>query len=587
MALDACFLQFAAEELSEILCGELIDKIYQPSKDEILLHLRGKGKHRLMISSSPNSARIHLTEKSVENPKVPPAFCMVLRKHLMGARLLKVYTPAFERVIFLEFEGKNDFFEPEKKILLLEIMGRTSNIILINDERKIINAIKHVDFTMTRGREILPGLPYEMPTPQQKIPFIEAAETDRERLFATPEARVSDAVMDTYAGISPVVVRQICYNALFSVDKRVCELSTPQKDRLIQSVLDTCKRVKERKFEGCLIKRRDNGKMTDFSFLPLTQYETGAEQIPFESTGELLEEYYTKAADAWRMKQKAMDLSNFLTRTAARISRTSTVREKELKDSESAEKYRIYGELIQANLYQMKKGERVLKAQNYYEEGMPEVSIPLQPDRSPVQNAQGYFKKYSKAKNGQRIIAELIEQDKKELEYLTSVFVSLCDAESEEDLEQIRAELVEGRYLKPRSLKSKKPNLAKPREFITDDGYTVYVGKSNLQNDYLTVRLSRKNDIWLHTKGVHGSHALLVTKGQSLEEIPDTALLQAASLAAFYSKGKESSKVEVDYCPVQNVKKPTGAKPGMVIYEKYYTMLIEPDEALAERIRVK
>ena len=587
MALDACFLQFAAMELNNTLSGELVDKIYQPSKDEILLHLRGKGKHRLMISSSPNSARIHLTEKNVENPKVPPAFCMVLRKHLMGARLLQVYTPAFERVIFLEFEGKNDFFEPEKKILLLEIMGRTSNIILINDANKIINSIKHVDFTMTRGREILPGLTYEMPPLQDKIPFVNASKEDGARLFSIPEKKVNDALMDTYAGISPVVARQICHDALFTCDKRICELSTPQKVKLTDSILDVCRRVKEFCFEGCLIKRRDNGKMTDFSFLPLTQYDSAAEQLHFDSTSALLEEYYTKAADTWRMKQKAMDLSNFLTRTAARISRTGAVREKELRDSDNAEKYRIYGELIQANLYRMQKGDRVLKAQNFYEADLPEITIPLQPERSPVQNAQNYFKKYSKAKNGQRIIRELLEQDKKELEYLTSVFVSLCDAESEEDLEQIRTELVEGHYLKPRSLKSKKPNLSHPREFLTDDGYTVYVGKSNLQNDYLTVRLSRKNDIWLHTKGVHGSHALLVTKGQTLDEIPDTALLQAAALAAFYSKGKESSKVEVDYCPVQNVKKPAGGKPGMVVYDKYYTLLIEPDGALAERIRVK
>lgn len=587
MALDACFLQFTAEELNTLLSGEIIDKIYQPSKDEIILHLRGKGKHRLMVSSSPNSARIHLTQRSVENPKTPPAFCMVLRKHLMGARLLRVYTPTFERVIFLEFEGKNDFFEPEKKILLLEIMGRTSNIILIDAKRKIINAIKHVDFTMTRGREILPGLPYEMPPVQNKIPFIEASLQDIQRLFAAPEVKVCDAVMDTYAGISPVVARQLCHLALFSTDKRICQLSTPQKDKLMEGILATKDRVKDRRFEGCLIRRKDTGKMTEFSFFPLSQYQDGADMMAFENTSELLEEYYTKAADAWRMKQKAMDLSNFLTRTAARISRTNAVREKELKDSDNAEKYRIYGELIQANLYQLKKGDRLLRAQNFYEEDMPEISIPLQPEKSPVQNAQNYFKKYSKAKNAQRIIAELIEQDKKELEYLTSIFINLCDAESEEDLEQIRAELVEGRYLKPRSLKSKKPNLAKPREFITDDGYTVFVGKSNLQNDYLTVRLSRKNDIWLHTKGVHGSHTLLVTGGQTLEEIPDTALLQAASLAAFYSKGKESSKVEVDYCPVQNVKKIAGAKPGMVIYDKYYTLLIEPDETLAERIRVK
>ncbi len=585
MALDACFLQFITHDLQHLV-GAQVDKVYQPSRDEILLHLRGKEKGRLMISSSPNSARIHLTGRSVENPKVPPAFCMVLRKHLQGARIRKIYTPAFERVIFLEFEGKNDFFEPETKILLLEIMGRTSNIILLDETHRIINAIKQVDFTMTRGREILPGLRYELPPAQDKIPFLQAEEGDKERLFAKSEARLSDAVMDTYAGISPVVAREICYSALGSFDKRISELSTPQKNKLMERILQVRAQVADTRWQGQLICRRENGKHVDFSFLPLTQYGSEGVVKVCENTHELLEEYYTKAADAWRMKQKAMDLSNFLTRTAARIRRTMTVRQKELADSENAEKYRIYGELIQANLYRITKGDRVLKAENYYEEDLPLISIPLQPDRSPVQNSQNYFKKYAKAKNAQKIIARLIEQDEKELEYLDSVFTVLCDAECEEDLEQIRAELVEGGYLKARAYKgTKKPNLSRPREFITDDGYTVFVGKSNLQNDYITVRLSRKNDIWMHTKGIHGSHTLLVTGGQTLEELPDRTVLQAAALCAFFSKGKESSKVEVDYCPVQNVKKPTGAKPGMVIYDKYYTLLVEPDGKLAERIR--
>ncbi len=587
MALDACFLQFAARQLQSTVSGTLVEKVYQPSKDEILLHLRGREKLRLMISSSPNSARIHLTEQAVENPKTPPAFCMVLRKHLTGARLLNVYTPRFDRVIFLEFEGKNDFLEPEKKILLLEIMGRTSNIILISDTYKIINSIKHVDFTMTRGREILPGLTYEFPAAQDKIEFINADERDAKRLFAAPEVTVSDAVMNTYAGISPVVVREICHRALGTTDKRISELSTPQKQKLLGEILKTKELVVSGNFNGCLVRRKDNGKMTDFSFLELTQYQGKLEQQDFTTADELLENYYTKAAAAWRIKQKAQDLSNFLTRSEARITRTMKVRLKELEDSEQSDKYRIYGELIQANLYRLSKGETVLRTQNFYSENLEEIAVPLKPDKTPVQNAQNYFKKYTKAKNGRRIIAELIENDKKELEYLTSVFVALCDAENEEDIEQIRAELVEGRYLKPRSLKAKKPSLSHPRKFITDDGYTVYVGKSNLQNDYITVRLSRKNDIWLHTKDVHGSHTLLVTGGKTLEEIPDTALLQAASLCAFYSKAKDSSKVEVDYCPVQNVKKPVGAKPGMVVYDKYYTLLVSPDETLAERIRQK
>lgn len=586
MAFDAAFLQFAAKELEDKLSGAFVDKIYQPSKDEIMLSFRGRGKARLMISCSPGTARIHLTERAVENPKVPPNFCMVLRKHLLNARLKRVYTPAFERVIMLCFEGKNDFFEPVEKTLLLEIMGRTSNIILIDTENRIINSIKHVDLSMTRHRQILPGLKYELPPRQGKVDIIDA--TGDEPWDGAVEKELWSAIIDTYSGISPIVAREIAYRSVHAVDRRISELSTPAKQKVRAEIMAVREQIVNGDWQGCLIRQTDTEKVIDLCFMPITQYQSGVKIQSFTEPSALLEECYTRAADSHRIKQKASDLSDFLTRTAARIRRTKAVREKELSASEQADKYQMYGQLIQANLYQLKRGDKSLKTQNFYEADLPEITVPLRPELSPNQNAQQYFKKYAKAKNGRRIIAELIEKDKKELEYLDSVYVALCDAENEEDLEQIRAELVEGRYLKARSLKgSKAPGLSHPREFVTDDGFTVLVGKSNLQNDYLTVRLSRKNDIWMHTKGIHGSHALLVTHGKELNELPDNALLQAAAVCAYYSKGKESGKVEVDYCPVQNVHKPAGAKPGMVIYDHYYTLVTAPDEHLTERIRKK
>ncbi len=586
MALDAAFLTYIRRELDDTLSGAFVDKIYQPSRDEIILRFRGEGKHSLMLSCAPNAARAHLTDVSPENPKVPPNFCMVLRKHLGGARLKRVVCPAFERVLCLEFDAKNEFFEPVEKTLLLEILGRSANIILIDENHRIVNAVRYADLS-AHSREILPGLPYEMPPLQGKIPFLDASPVDP--LWDRPaDTELWAALMDTYAGICPLTAREICYRAVYATDKRIGDLSAPQKERVAADIAALVDTIRAGRWNGVMLRRRSDGKTLDFTFTPVRQYGAACYEIPQPSPSALLEEFYTKEADARRMRQRSDDLLNFLARTGARIKRTRSVRQKELENSKSADTFRVYGEIIQANLGAIRKGDRTLTAANFYDPALAEVSIPLAPDKSPIQNAAAYFKKYNKAKKGAGIIAELIRKDDEELAYLDSVFVALCDAETEEDIGQIRAELISCGYLKPRGGKDiRKPDLSGPRRFITDDGYTVLVGKNNLQNDHITVRLSRKGDIWMHTKDVHGSHTLLVTGGKALEDIPDNTLLQAASLCAFYSKAKNDGKVSVDYCPVGHVKKPAGARPGMVVYEGYYTVVVTPDEKLAERIRCK
>ena len=587
MALDAAFLTFLQKELNDTLAGAVTDKIYQPARDEIFLRFRGEGKHTLILSCAPGTARAHLTAASPENPKVPPAFCMVLRKHLTGARLERVYCPAFERVLFLEFDAKNEFFEPVRKILLLEILGRTANIILTDGDGRIIDAIRRTDLSTANARHVLPGLTYEMPSPRGKIPFIDASPDDP--LWDRPaDTELWAALMEVYSGISPIAAREICFRSVYATDKRLGDLSAPQRERVTADVLATVAALKEGDWRGVMLRRRSDGKMIDFSFTPVRQYGASCHEIPQPSPCALLEEFYTKEANERRLRRRSDDLVNFLSRTSARIRRTRGVRQKELENSKNAEQYRMMGEIVRAHLGDIRKGDRKLTAQNFFDPALRDITVPLAPDKTPVQNAETYFKKYKKAKKGALIIERLIRNDDAELEYLDSVFVALCDAENMEDIEEIRRELITGGYLKPRGKKGEKTvGASKPRRFVTDDGYTVLVGKNNLQNDYITVRLSRKNDIWMHTKQVHGSHTLLVTGGRPLSDIPDRTLLQAASLCAFYSKAKNDGKVDVDYCPVGHVKKPAGARPGMVVYDGYYTVTVVPDETLAERIRCK
>ncbi len=573
MALDACFLSYLTGEIHAITAGARVEKIYQPGKDEIILNLRSAGlRTRLLLCCSPNCARITLTEKEAENPAQPPLFCMVLRKHLVGAKLERVYLPQFERAVFLEFAAKNDFFEPVKKYLILEILGRSANLVLIDEAGKIIEAIRHVDFTAAGGRQMLPGLKYQPVIPQDKIPFNEASKDDLPAVTATDKPLWS-AIMDTYSGISPIVARELAHCSAGRFDAAAKELTPNQKSTLAALLDRTAVQLREGKAAPHAARERESGKWIDFSFLPITQYGDFAENLPYPSAVALIEDYYEKSAEVTRLKQKTRDVEQLLTRTAARIERTMRVREKELEEGKKADHYRICGELLQANLHRATTGMTEITVENYYDDCAP-FTIPLRADKSPQQNAQLYFKKYNKAKTSARVVADLIRKDKEDLSYLDSVYLALCDCESGADVDQIREELIRTGFSRNRKKNAAKPaSPSKPRKFISSTGRTILVGRNNVQNDLLTIKLSRKNDLWLHTKDVHSAHVLIVSDGA---EIDDQSILEAASICAYYSKGKDAPKVEVDYCPVSHVKKPNGARPGMVVYDGHYSVLVEP-----------
>lgn len=575
MSLDACFLKFLTKQLNTELSGSRVDKIYMPSRDETVFSLRGVQKKKLLINASTNAPRISITETDPENPAVPPTFCMVLRKHFMSARLKRVYMPDFERAAVFEFECKNDFFEPVDKNIIVELMGRSANLIVTDADGNIIDAIRRVDISSS-GRCVLPGVRYEKaPAQEGKTPF--DAAFDLTPVFSNPELTLENALMSNISGISPILSRELAYRAAGKSEMRIKQLGKSDFDKLtalcdsIRTAMDTGE------CNPTVIKRKDTGKLVDFCFMPVTHYGDFCEAIEFDSPAAAVEFFYSDSSKKARLDQKTRDLSNFIVRTSARISKTMEVRKKELEDSKRAEHYRLCGELINANLYRISKGETRLVAENYYD-NMKEITVPLKAELSPAQNAAAYFKKYTKAKNSAKILAELIQRDKAELSYLDSVFMALCDCETSAEAAEIRAELEAGGYLKRRS---KKKNLEKPtlpRKF-EKDGFTILVGRNNVQNDNVTVKLSRKNDIWLHTKSVHSSHVLICCGGITP---PDSVIEYAACLCAYYSKAKNDLKVEVDYCPVQNVKKPVGSKPGMAVYDVYNTIVVNPKKPESE-----
>ncbi len=571
MSLDACYLTYLTQEIGEATAGARVEKIYQPAKDELILHLRAPGaRFRLLFCCTPGCARMTLTEKDAENPAQPPLYCMVLRKHLIGARLERVYMPAFERAVFLEFTAKNDFFEPVKKYLIFEILGRTSNLMLIDENQRIIEAIRHIDLA-SGGRQVLPGLNYEPILPQDKTPFIEASAADLESLFAI-EKPLWNALMDQYSGISPIIARELAYQSAGRIDFPADALTPNQKNALREGLEQAALRLQEGRCVPTALREKESGKWIDFAFLPIGQYGSAAEATEYPSAIALIEDFYEKSAEDTRLKQKTRDVDQLITRTMARIERTMRVRQKELEEGKKADHYRICGELLQSNLHRAKTGMTAVTVENYYDNCAP-FTIPLRADKSPQQNAQLYFKKYNKAKTSSRVVAELIQKDREDLSYLESVYLALCDCESTADVDQIREELIRSGFSKNRRKNAPRAAASKPRQFRSSSGLSILVGRNNMQNDLLTVKLSRKDDLWLHTKGIHSAHVLIQSGGR---EIDDQAILEAAALCAWFSKGKNAPKVEVDYCPVSHVKKPNGARPGMVVYEGHYSVLVEP-----------
>ena len=578
MPLDAICLQGVVGELAPQLTGSRIEKIQQPARDQIILLLRGS--RRLFLNAGANQPRIHLTEQLRDNPSQPPMFCMLLRKHLSGGIIESVRQEPLERVVTLTVLASDEMGERSRFTLVWEGMPRRANLILCDRDGRIIDCLRRVDLEAEQDRQVLPGLFYRLPTRQDKRSPLSVTEEEFAALLgrAAPDAPLDGWLLDTFTAISPLVARELTVRACGSTDAPVS-----QGNALWDVFSRWQQSVNENTFTPTLIKR--NGSLADFTYGPVTQYGTYAETEVYDSFSHLLDDFYEKREQAERVKQKGRDLLKTATTARDRVRRKLAAQEKELTACLDRDHLRICGELITANLYRMERGQSRLTAQNYYDENCADVDIPLDVRLSPQENAARYFKQYAKAKTAEKYLTAQLQRGREELQYLESVLQELAQAESEQDFNDIRTELTDGGYLRGRG--KKQPGFqraSKPREFRSSAGLRILVGRNNRQNDRLTTKDADKRDIWLHTQKIHGSHVILCTGGAEPDE---QSLMEAASLAAYFSQAQGSTKVPVDYTPVKFVKKPAGAKPGMVVYTTYQTMLADPDEELVKRLSVK
>ena len=578
MALDGAFLRHIKTEIEHTALGARVDKIYQPNREEMVLILRTRSEiFKLLISARANSARIQFTEAVPENPKQPPMLCMLLRKKLTGARLVSVRQPQLERMLCLDFDAVNELGDSVRLTLVSEIMGRYSNIIFVDGEGKIIDALKRVDAEMSSERLVLPGMAYQLPPPQNKLCLLE---TEPSRVIGALKSlpknvELSKGLLSVLQGVSPVVCRELQHRAGHGADHLSAkEMTGEQEERLLfflKRLKETVENVQGRPF---LVVGPDQ-KPRDFSFFRMEQYGSSAVVREAGSFSGLLDSFYGERDRIDRMRVKEQDLLRVLTTVSGRLSRKINAQRGELAQCADRDALRIAGDLINANLYRLERGMTSAQLENFYDESLPAVRIRLDPLLTPSQNAQKYYKEYRKARTAEEKLTGQIEQARQELAYLDTVLEELSRARTERDLEEIRQELREQGYIRPQRGKQRPLAASAPLEFSVPDGFRVLVGRNNRQNDRLTLKQADHNDIWFHTKNIPGSHTILVTDGR---EPTEAAVLAAAKLAAFHSRAKDSSRVPVDYTRVRHVSKPQGARPGMVIYVKYKTLYVTPEK---------
>ena len=574
MPLDAVCLQAVVAELAPQITGSRIEKIQQPARDQVVLLLRGN--RRLLLSAGGGQPRLHLTELLRDNPAQPPMFCMLLRKYLSGGIIESIQQAPLERVVTLTVSAADELGERSQFSLILEAVARRANLILADKDGRIIDCLRRIDFEMNPDRQVLPGLFYHLPTPPDKVsPFTVTEEEFAALAAAAGEGAPADQwLVRTVNGLSPLVARELTFRACGSTDAPV----TGHTAALWSAFAVWRDTVNEKSFTPVMLKR--SGVPMDFTYLHVGQYGGAAEEETYTSFSRLLDDFYEKREQAERVKQKGQDLVKTASNGAARLRRKIAAQEQELAESKNRDKWRVYGELITANLYRMERGMSRLTAQNYYDPDCADVDIPLDVRLSPQENAAKYFKKYTKAKTAEKYITAQLEKARVELTYLESVLQELTLAESEQDFNDIRAELTDGGYLRAKGRKQpQRPS--KPREFRSTAGLRILVGRNNRQNDRLTAKDAEKWDIWLHTQRIHGSHVILCTGGAQPDE---QSLLEAASLAAYFSQAQDGTKVPVDFTQVKYVKKPAGSPPGFVNYTNYKTILADPSEELVKRL---
>lgn len=581
MALDGIFLSKLKDELKEVIVGLRVDKVNQPTKDEIVLSLRGKGcAYSLLCCVRADSPRLHLTAHKISNPPTPPMFCMLLRKYLTGAMIKDIRQLSLDRVIFIDFDATNEIGDRIELTVCMEIMGKHSNFILLS-EGKVVDSIKRIDFSTSSVRQILPGLQYKFPPLQDKLNIeTESVDSVYNRVVSYENKYLSSAVMMSVEGVSPIVAREISHRVCFG-DEEVSSLGDVQLEMLKNEL----KKMKENlhKADGFYMLITAEGKPKDLSYIDIKQYDDSFSVKKYDSASELLDDFYYERDRINRINHRGHELIKLMTNLVERTARKLSIQREELKKCADREQLKLYGELIVANLYQLQKGTSFYEVQNYYDD-CKLIKIPCDPSLSPTENQKKYYKEYRKAQTAEEMLTKLIAEGENELLYLESVLDEISRADTDSEISAIRMELSDAGYIKNiKGKKQKQPKELPPLEFRTSDGFRVLVGRNNVQNDKLSLKVASKSDMWLHTQKIPGSHVIIFGDGR---DISDEAIEEAAVIAAYHSKARDSSLVPVDYTRVKALKKPNGAKAGMVIYHEYYSIIVTPDKDAVEKMKV-
>lgn len=576
MALDANTLAALAFELDDKLRGGRIDKIYQMSRSQVLLTVRSLGEnHRLLLSCDASKGRICLTSQTFENPDMPPVFCMLMRKHLAGGKLLSVEAVPNERIVKLCIESTNELFEITRKMLILEPMGKHSNIILTDENNRIIDAIRHIDFTLSEKRQVLPGLFYELPPVQEKTDVSSLSEEEFFMHFdgECPKDQIAKKLMDEFLGMSPIFAREIEHRSGGSL-KIAGEIYREFLEKLSR-----------KEFAPTLLLKKETKEPKELYLWDIMQYGDFYEKRFCASVNECVDLFYRSKETKRRLEEKRDAVLQIVERNLSRLYKKIDIHQKNLKKAEKKDRYRIYAELLTANLYQLTENKKEVTLPNYYEENAP-LTIPMDETISPARNAKKYFEKYNKEKTMEKISREMLGEIYEEIRYLESVRDLLELSEDEKNISEIKEELVLGGYAADHSQgknkKHKESKISRPMEFVASDGTLILCGRNNRQNEELTLKIASKNDLWLHVRNVAGSHVVIRNMGES---VSDETLHEAALIAAQYSKACKDTKVSVEYTKVKYVKKPSGARPGMVIYDHFEAIIVEPDAFRVENMK--
>lgn len=585
LALDGLFIHFIKNEILEEMKNGRIEKIYQPSKQDIILSFRlPKKNKKLLLSVDANNPRLHFTNMQLENPPSPPMFCMLLRKHIGTGKLINVRQHGLDRILFLDFECVNELGDLNTITLAIEIMGRHSNVILIAENGKIIDSIKRISNEISSVRMVLPGISYNPPPSQNKINIITSdINSSFNILMQSTTEDLNKALLLNFEGLSPLTSREIIFKATKGLDIKKSKLSEFYKNRIV-SELEFLKNILISNTKNLQSFSDDNIGLQDFSFMNIEQYGSIAKIDKYDSCSELMDDFFSKKDQSTRMKQRSHHLLKLLINISDRITKKLSLQKSELLNYKNRDILRVYGDLIQSNLYNIKKDDSDLIVQNFYSETMELITIPLDKKLTPNQNAQKYYNEYKKAGVAENILTKLMKQSELEIIYLDSVYDSLTRTNSESELIEIREELCEQGYIKVAKNKKQYLKSKPPIKYKSSDGFLILCGRNNKQNDILTLKYAKKSDMWLHTQSIAGSHIIISSDGS---DISNTAIEEAAIIAAFHSKARNSAQVAVDYTNVKNVKKPNGAKPGMVIFSEHKTVYVTPDENIVSSLLIE